>query len=402
MGSIKLYQRSLSVFISVRLLYILVGPVNAGLNVLPISEESLAAELVSSDLFALGADSAWATEGTRCSSLDDGPFCSFQSNPVGGANLRRLLAGTAAAFFGWENGWAALRHAAIFGYKDLALKLMSREHIVNHRDEHSGWTALNYAANSGHVGILHVLLEYAGFNQVNNRDHEAMTVLHRAALAGHLAVTETLIEHVRFEEADAKDKRGCTALHLAASEGHVELVKFLIEHSHLPDEAVNAKDGANSTVLHHAVKSGHLPVAELLLTSMRFNEADASNIFGTALHLAAFAGHVELAKFLVGHGSFGKVNAQESHGTALHAAVIHGHVELVSFLVTDSRFRAINAKDDAGWTALDRAIALERTEISSLLTQLNAERKSVETDAARNPFVDRSKVFHAPSITDMI
>merc|ERR1712070_209264 len=131
---------------------------------------------------------------------------------------------------------------------------------------------------------------------------------------------------------------------------------------------------------------------------MRFKEADASNVFGTALHLSAFAGHVELAKFLVGHGGFSKVNAQESHGyTALHAAVTNGHSEVVSFLVADSRFQAINAKDDAGWTALDRAMALQQTEISEILAELNAERLAIETDSSRNPFVDKSKVFEMPS-----
>lgn len=386
----------------VHLLCVQVGRVNAGLNVLPISEENLAEEIRNSDLFANESGFAWPAEGTTCSSLD-GPFCSFQEKSAGSSNVRRLLAGTAASLFGWENGWAALRHIAIFGYKDLAVTLMDNHHLVNQKDKHNGWTALDYAANSGHVEVLHILLDDAGFTQVNNRDDELMTVLHRAVLAGHLAATRTLLEHTRFEEPDAKDKRGCTALHLAASEGHVNLAKFLIEHGRLPDEAVNAKDGANSTALHHAVKSGHLAIAELVLGSMRFKEADASNIFGTALHLAAFAGHVQLAKFLVGHGEFGKVNAKESHGyTALHAAVTNGHGEVVSFLVADSRFKAINAKDDDGWTALDRAMALQRTEISEVLAQLNAERLAIETHSARNPFVDRSKVFDTPSNPFMI
>eukprot|EP00746_Dinoflagellata_sp_MGD_P076728 gnl/MRDRNA2_/MRDRNA2_30868_c0_seq1.p1 gnl/MRDRNA2_/MRDRNA2_30868_c0~~gnl/MRDRNA2_/MRDRNA2_30868_c0_seq1.p1 ORF type:complete len:116 (+),score=18.15 gnl/MRDRNA2_/MRDRNA2_30868_c0_seq1:100-447(+) len=105
----------------VRLLCVQVGRVNAGLNVLPISEENLAAEVINSDLFANELGFARGVEGTTCSSLDDGPFCAFQEKSAGSSNVRRLLAGTAASLFGWENGWAALRHTAIFGYKEVML-----------------------------------------------------------------------------------------------------------------------------------------------------------------------------------------------------------------------------------------------------------------------------------------
>ena len=56
----------------------------------------------------------------------------------------------------------------------------------------SGRTALHYAALSGHIEVVKVLVERGA--AINTTDHADRTVLHEVALSGHVEVVKVLLD----------------------------------------------------------------------------------------------------------------------------------------------------------------------------------------------------------------
>lgn len=100
-----------------------------------------------------------------------------------------------------------------------------------HAKDNSGYTALHYAARSGHLSICRVLLD-AGIG-VDERTHGGVTALHRAAMMGHTDIVDLLL--ARKADPSVQDSDGKTALHRAAEKCHPEVCRSLLQHG--PDMA---------------------------------------------------------------------------------------------------------------------------------------------------------------------
>lgn len=96
-----------------------------------------------------------------------------------------------------------------------------------HARDNSGYTALHYAARSGHLSICRILLD-AGI-RVDEQTHGGATALHRAAMMGHSGVVNLLLE--RKANPSLQDSDGKTALHRAAEKCHPEVCRSLLQHS---------------------------------------------------------------------------------------------------------------------------------------------------------------------------
>lgn len=95
-----------------------------------------------------------------------------------------------------------------------------------HAKDNSGYTALHYAARSGHMIICRVLLD-AGIG-VNEQTHGGVTALHRAAMMGHTEIVNFLLS--RKANPSIQDSDGKTALHRAAEKCHSEVCLSLLQH----------------------------------------------------------------------------------------------------------------------------------------------------------------------------
>ena len=87
------------------------------------------------------------------------------------------------------------------------------------------WTAMHFAANSGHLKIANELIN-------NKIDIEAVstierTPLHMASLKGHTSIAKALI--TAGANKNAKDFDEATPLHCASENGHVQTLEYLVE-----------------------------------------------------------------------------------------------------------------------------------------------------------------------------
>ncbi|CAL5409329.1 unnamed protein product [Camellia sinensis] len=116
---------------------------------------------------------------------------------------------------------------------------------INSADE-EGWAPLQFAASSGNVEIVEILLSSGA--DVNLKNNGGRTALHYAASKGWLKIAEILLSH--GANINLKDK-ACWMhpLHRAASTGNSELCELLIEEG----AEVDAIDKAGQTPLMSAV-----------------------------------------------------------------------------------------------------------------------------------------------------
>jgi len=100
-----------------------------------------------------------------------------------------------------------LMMAALKGQKDLADKLIKKGADINK----TGWTPLHYAASSGHLAIISLLLENSAY--IDAESPNGTTPLMMAAMYGTPAAVKLLLQ----EGADPqlKNQQGLTALQFA-------------------------------------------------------------------------------------------------------------------------------------------------------------------------------------------
>lgn len=94
---------------------------------------------------------------------------------------------------------------------------------VDWRDDHD-WTALHWAAQSGHIPVVIRLLD-AGWS-LEARDNTGFTPLTWAAQWGHLETVQCLL--LRGAEMDTQSDNKMTPLHWASIGGHTEVTKTLL------------------------------------------------------------------------------------------------------------------------------------------------------------------------------
>lgn len=97
--------------------------------------------------------------------------------------------------------------------------------------------------------------------KVNSKDNFGYTALHYAARSGHRAVCELLLRN--GAEVDSKTRSGgVTPLQRAAMCGRVEVVRLLVETGRAH---VRVQDVDGKTALHRAVEGNYKAVVEYLL-----------------------------------------------------------------------------------------------------------------------------------------
>lgn len=128
---------------------------------------------------------------------------------------------------------------------------------------------------------------------VNAADHTGQTALHWAAVRGSLPVIETLLRH--NADWEARDNRGYTIAHVAAQYGQTAVLYHLALRW---SADVDSPDNDGRTPLHWAAYKGFADTIRLLLVlDCRYTLADKEGC--TALHWAAIKGNGEACTVLL-------------------------------------------------------------------------------------------------------
>ncbi|GAA6223902.1 ankyrin repeat domain-containing protein 26-like isoform X1 [Lates japonicus] len=140
---------------------------------------------------------------------------------------------------------------------DLAkLKQLAKKNDINQLDKENR-TALHIACASGHVEVVHFLVESKA--KLNLCDNQNRSALMKAVQGQHKRCMSILLEN--HADPNLMDINGNTALHLVANIPSPSLAVLLLEH----DANINAQNKEGFTPLTVAVRENHIEMAELLL-----------------------------------------------------------------------------------------------------------------------------------------
>lgn len=204
---------------------------------------------------------------------------------------------------------APLYHAASGGNLHVVEWLIQSGVNVN-LPASNGWTALEVAAEKGHVQILEELILHGADINARPASRWDRTALQAAVRGRHLEIVRFLIE----KGANLNTPGGWTALYVAAENGDLQLLELLIE---------------------HAAKTAHIPRAGAtrIFRDLNIWKLQEDNVIGPPsgiLYVAAKGGHLEVVRRLI---ALGAVVSETSQYSALGAAAEQGNVEIVKLLV---------------------------------------------------------------------
>ena len=243
-------------------------------------------------------------------------------------------------------GYTALNRAAEGGHVEVIRELIARG-VSADVQTNDGYTPLHSAARNGKLEAVHELLRLGGKASMTKVAGTYGTPLHRATLGGHKKVMSVLLDEGC--PVDVVNSNGLSVLHFAAQGGHVELVGWLVECG----LDVNGEDVIGYTPLHLAAWKGKLEaVHELLRLGGKASMTKVAGTCGTPLHQAALGGHKKVMSVLLDEGC--PIDVVDSNGlSVLHFAAQGGHVELVGWLVECGL--DVNDGDADGYTPLHLA-----------------------------------------------
>ncbi|KAJ4459230.1 putative serine/threonine-protein phosphatase 6 regulatory ankyrin repeat subunit B [Paratrimastix pyriformis] len=247
----------------------------------------------------------------------------------------------------------------------MASELIATGCEVDVHQEFTKRAPLHYAAQSGNVEIVKLLLEHGAM--VDILDAENKTPLHCAAIS----VAPLLL--AARANLSAEDKDGSTPLHTAAEDGRTEVMQLFLERG-IP---VDLRSREEWTSLHFAAVNGHLPCVKLLLDRGAQVDAREREMQRTPLHFAAGNGHTETASYLIDRGT--PVDVINRAGwSPLHMACMNGHAATTALLL--QRGADPGLQNGYGWAALHFASSTNRVEVVAQLLSHNVSLETVNKE----------------------
>jgi ankyrin repeat protein len=225
----------------------------------------------------------------------------------------------------------------------------------------SGWTALMFAADSGHALIVRALCEAGANTEV--RCKIGRTALMQAVSAEQLDAMAELIS--QGADIDAQDEQGCSALLYAALGANPEPIITLRE----ANADMELPDSSGYTVLMSAVQGAQTQIVLALLQPIPGKPAPEvdrrDDMERTPIMLAASEGMFEAIRALIDHGA--SCNAVDINGeTALHIAARFGYTDALRVLLNaGADWQMLNNNDES---PLDLARAFNRFAAVNMLT----------------------------------
>ena len=288
---------------------------------------------------------------TRYSSEADRAVALRIAAEGGFSNLVELLLETGYKSIAKDrDGNTALHLASKGQYPDIISQLLAS--TINplglfdiNAANNDGWTALHFAAQSGRLPTLRVLLRFeANMEMLTNTKS---TALHIAAELGYLHIIHELLGYVYPHNANIifmEDNAALTPFALAVKKGHVDVVQALLQTS--PREPLKLQGQINA--LEMAIENSQEDIVTLLV-EQGWDVNPSTPGKTTPLHLASKQFSSSMVKLLISHGA--DVDAKDDRGESpLHYATKYGRVDIIKELLEG---RAdVNDQDNEGVTPL--------------------------------------------------
>ena len=164
------------------------------------------------------------------------------------------------------------------------------------------------------------------------KDKEGRTALLWAAATGKVSLVKLVLTGRTHNNANIKatNNRGKTALHLAVESktNRLALIKTLLEH----EANVHVESDGGWTALLNAADKGYEDVASVLLNWGADVNARTLNNKMTGLHWCARNGHINVVKLFLQQPGLLRDSKDSSGETPLLGAAQNGHIEIVSLL----------------------------------------------------------------------
>ena len=232
-----------------------------------------------------------------------------------------------------RDGQAALHLATQWGQESVVTTLIEHGADINLQDS-EGKTVVHHAIESGHQGIINMLLGCPDIN-LSARDKAGLSPFATAMTQKNNTAARVILE-LEPGAAEQPDSRGKNFLHTAIIKGDLESLLFLIS----INVNVHSKTGDSNKLapLLLAVQtSSEMMVRNLLLAGASAGERTLTG--QTGLHLAAESDSDQIASILLANGvDFSALD--EDGNNALHVAVRLGNLKTARVLLTESRIDA--------------------------------------------------------------
>jgi len=277
-------------------------------------------------------------------------------------------------------GAEPLYYAALYGFRDLAERLLDA-----HPQDVNAWggyyyTPLLAALNKEHPNIALLLLERGA--DPESRGRQLQTALYAASFRGYTEVVRSLIDHgadlnAVCDDTDNRRHVRWTPLHVALEKGRLEIARLLLEHG----ADVNYQDNDGKNLLHVALRHPSIEITRLLL-DLGANPNAFDTCGETPLHEASSRGQITVVVLLLKNGAH--VDVRNKLGlTPLHKAAKGGRLEIVQLLLDHGA--NVNAQREDRWTALHVAAYNGRFQVVEVLVKHAAD-THVRTNKGKTPF----------------
>ncbi len=234
----------------------------------------------------------------------------------------------------------------------------------------AGHTALQAAAQNGHINVIQLLIKYNVDPEIEDKDGDR--AIHHAAFGNEPAVIELLTKGGVRCDLNARNKRRQTALHIGVNKLHLKVVQMLVNlHAH-----VSLQDLDGDTPIHDAITKKNQPIIQILLNA----NADISicnNSGFNPIHHAALRGNADAIRIIIDklqeQEKAWLIDEKKEDGfTPLLLACLNNHYEVVKLLIESSKAN-INSKNLNQQSALHLAIDRQNYNIARLLVDSRCE-----------------------------
>lgn len=186
-----------------------------------------------------------------------------------------------------------LFNAVRFGSVSRAREILTGSPAFINEFDSNGYSPVHWAAKSGSVDMMEVLVEFKGELNVATQADSKMLPLHWAASDGKLSMIQYLL--AQRCDINAIDGNGCTPAIVACQHEQATCVVFLVQNG----ADLSLSDNNGDTALHWAAYKGFIELTGLC-SYLSPQSIDKEDIYGQKpVHLAALRGNDLVVEYLV-------------------------------------------------------------------------------------------------------